>query len=293
MLSIGDFSRLGRVTVRTLRLYDELGLLKPERVDDANGYRYYSVSQLSRLNRILALKGMGFSLEQITHLLEENLPVDQLRGMFMMKQAEIEQEMQENKKRLEQVAARIRQIEHEGQLPNYEVIPKVVEQLTIASARQAVPTGGDMLYCRRSLFGLVYRWLKQAKIESPGPELALCHNTEYDEQEIDMEAAVVIDPRALKSGTSLTAADGDVTIRELPAVKIMASVVHQGGLSDTEQAMIALSSWIGANKLFIMGPCREIHLSGSELEYRDYKSVVIEIQYPVEKRRMGALGFYR
>jgi DNA-binding transcriptional MerR regulator len=292
MLSIGDFSRLGQVTVRTLRLYDELGLLKPARVDDANGYRYYSVDQLPRLNRILVLKGMGFSLEQITYLIEGDLPVDQLRGMFMMKQAEIEQEMQENEMRLKRVAARLRQIEQEGQLPHYEVMLKSVEPLKIVSARQVIPTGDDMLYYRRILFSLVHHCLKQTGVESPGHELAIYHNTEYVEREIDVEAAVMIDPCALKSSPSPLAVDG-VAVRELPAVENLASVIHHGGLSNCEQAMIALSSWIGENGWSIMGPCREIHLSGSELETGGHKPVIIELQFPVERRRVSGFGLYR
>ena len=69
MLKIGDFSHLSHVSVRMLRHYDELGLLKPVQVDRFTGYRYYSIEQLPRLNRILALKDLGFSLDQITQLL--------------------------------------------------------------------------------------------------------------------------------------------------------------------------------------------------------------------------------
>jgi DNA-binding transcriptional MerR regulator len=59
MLKIGDFSRLGQVTVKTLRHYGQLGLLKPAWIDRYTGYRYYSLEQLPRLNRILALKELG------------------------------------------------------------------------------------------------------------------------------------------------------------------------------------------------------------------------------------------
>lgn len=293
MLGIGDFSRLGQVTTRTLRLYDELGLLKPAHVDDATGYRYYSASQLSRLNRILVLKDMGFSLEQIMRLLEGDLPVDQLRGMFMMKQAEVERELKESKTRLGRVSMRLRQIEQEGQLSDYEVIRKSIEPLVVVSARQVVPTGDDISYYRRALFSLVYRWLKQAKTEPPGPEITIYHHAEYVEREIDVEAAVVIDSSVLESSPSLVAANGGVAIRELPAVEQMASVIHHGSFSDCEQAMLALSTWIGAHDLSVMGPCREIHLSGSELECQDYESMVIEVQLPVEKRRRGAMGAFR
>lgn len=280
MLRIGDFSRLGQVTIRTLRLYDELGLLKPIRVDDGTGYRYYSADQLPRLNRIVALKGMGFSLEQIARLLEDDLPVDQLRGIFARKQAEIEREMQETRTRLDLVAARLRQIEQEGRLPGYEVMCKSVEPQTIISARQVVPTRREMPYCRRALFGLVYQWVGQAQTEPPGQELAIYHNSEYVEEDIDVEVAVVIDPRALKSATPPVTG---VTIHELPAAQTVASVIQTGLSSGLQQAMITLSSWIESHDLTTIGPCREIHLSGSELEHENDESLVIEVQFPVEK----------
>ena len=80
MIRIGDFARLGQVSIVTLRHYDEIGLLKPVKVDNFTGYRYYSVGQLPRLNRILALKDLGFSLEQIEKVLNGGLTLDQLRS---------------------------------------------------------------------------------------------------------------------------------------------------------------------------------------------------------------------
>lgn len=85
MLKIGEFSRLAFVPVKTLRYYDDIGLLKPVHVDQWTGYRYYSVEQLPRLNRILALKGLGLSLEQIGQLLDDDLPAEQIRGMLRLK----------------------------------------------------------------------------------------------------------------------------------------------------------------------------------------------------------------
>jgi len=65
MLKIGDFARLGQVSVRMLRNYDELGLLTPAHIDQWTSYRSYTADQLARLNRIVALKGLGFSLEAV------------------------------------------------------------------------------------------------------------------------------------------------------------------------------------------------------------------------------------
>ncbi len=87
-IKIGNFARIGQVTVQTLRHYDDLGLLKPSEVDALSGYRYYTLEQLPRLHRILALKDLGFSLEQIARLLEEDLPPAELRGMLRLKQDE-------------------------------------------------------------------------------------------------------------------------------------------------------------------------------------------------------------
>ena len=71
-LKIGEFSRLMQVTVKTLRHYESLGLLIPAEVDDSSGYRYYTISQMQRLNSILALKNLGFSLEEIGSLYDDD-----------------------------------------------------------------------------------------------------------------------------------------------------------------------------------------------------------------------------
>src|SRR5512136_1668041 len=127
MIKIGDFSKLSFVSVRTLRYYEEMGLLKPVEVDRFTGYRYYSVDQLPRLNRILALKDLGFALEQIAQMLDEGVPPAQLRGMLRMKQAEIRQQVGEEQARLVRVEARLRQIEQEGKMPTFEVVVKKIE----------------------------------------------------------------------------------------------------------------------------------------------------------------------
>ena len=81
MLRIGEFSKLSRVTVKALRWYAEVGLLVPSHIDEETSYRYYSVDQLPRLNRILALKALGFSLEQIASILDSTGPDEFLRIM--------------------------------------------------------------------------------------------------------------------------------------------------------------------------------------------------------------------
>jgi DNA-binding transcriptional MerR regulator len=88
MFKIGEFSRLSRVSVRMLRHYDQLGLLTPSQTDPFTGYRYYSAQQLPRLNRIIALRDLGFSLEQIAGMLDEELSTTSFWG-WKLKRAEV------------------------------------------------------------------------------------------------------------------------------------------------------------------------------------------------------------
>ena len=78
---IGEFSRLGRVTVRTLRHYEKIGLLKPGIVDMWTGYRYYSPDQLQKLLSIVQLKQLGFSLAEITELYENDTHYPDIRAL--------------------------------------------------------------------------------------------------------------------------------------------------------------------------------------------------------------------
>ena len=93
MLTISEFARLGQVSPRMLRHYDETGLLTPAKVDAQTGYRFYDVAQLARLHRLVALRELGFGLEQIRPILEEELPAGELRGMLRMRKAQIEQNL--------------------------------------------------------------------------------------------------------------------------------------------------------------------------------------------------------
>jgi DNA-binding transcriptional MerR regulator len=81
MFSIGEFARLGGVSARTLRHYDEIDLLRPAAVDPCTGYRGYTAAQLGQLSRIIALKELGLSLPQVRRLLG-GVTLDELRGML-------------------------------------------------------------------------------------------------------------------------------------------------------------------------------------------------------------------
>src|SRR5262249_35088743 len=139
MFRIGEFSKLCRVPTSALRYYDELGLLCPAHIDKFTGYRYYTAEQLPRLNRILALKDLGLSLEQIKVMLDDHLSPDESRGMLRLRQVEIQQEIAEERERLARVAARLKQIEQEGNMPTQEIILKMVDEQYVIGIREVVP----------------------------------------------------------------------------------------------------------------------------------------------------------
>src|SRR5262245_44477817 len=138
MLKIGDFSKLVQVSVRMLRHYDRLGLLRPIRIDADTGYRYYGVHQMARLNRILALKDLGLSLAQIAAVLDQPLSAEQLRGMLRLQQADLRQRVEREQARLARVDARLRLIAQEGTMSHDGVIVKPVAAQTVAAAREAI-----------------------------------------------------------------------------------------------------------------------------------------------------------
>jgi DNA-binding transcriptional MerR regulator len=280
MFKIGEFSQIGQISIRMLRHYDKLGLLKPEHVDKFTGYRYYTIDQLPRLNRLLALKDLGFSLEQVKDLLNQDISVEQLEGMLMMKQAEIQQHIHEEQQRLNRVAARLRQIQHQD-IKHYDVVLKQPDQHFVASMRNIVPAIDDMQSYRCTMLDDIYTWLDTYGIASHAPEMMIYHHMgEFHDENIDMEVAVPIpDDAAAELGDR---AAESIFIRQLASKQAAASTIHQGHIIDLPQAIIALFSWINQNQYTSGDTIREIHLSGRELEIEDFENITFEIQIPAQ-----------
>ena len=268
-LKIGNFARIGQVTIQTLRHYDDLGLLKPSEVDALSGYRYYVLDQLPRLHRILALKDLGFSLDQIVHLLEDDLPPSELRGMLRLKQGELRRQVDEGLDRLERLEARLQLIEQEAQQPDYEVVVKPVEPLTVASVRGIIPSYWD----EGPLWGKLFQQLKKAGVKASEPYLSLYHS---GEPEIDVEACALL-PTERKNLPG-------VAMRELPAVESMASTIHRGSFSGLASAYATLLKWIDLNGYRVDGPDRAVYLRLPEAgQSRQDPNAITEMQVPVSK----------
>src|SRR5262245_33492126 len=140
MFRIGEFSRIARVSGRLLRYYDQIGLLKPVRVDTTTGYRYYSADQLVTLNRILALKDLGLPLEQVSRMLHDNVSTDEIRGMLIMQRAQAEESIAKANLRLRQIESRLEQIDKHGHMEAApDVVVKSVPARHALAARQMLP----------------------------------------------------------------------------------------------------------------------------------------------------------
>ena len=100
MLKIGDFSKLSRVSIRMLRHYDDIGLLKPAEIDEFTGYRYYREDQLFVIGRITALKDMGFGLADIVRVLEIYEDKEKLDEFFSARQKELTDQAKETEYKL-------------------------------------------------------------------------------------------------------------------------------------------------------------------------------------------------
>jgi len=271
MIRIGDFSKLSRVSIKTLRYYDEVNLLKPERVDDFTGYRYYSFEQVARLNRILALKDLGFSLEQILELIEEGISSEKMRGMLLLRQNEIKQRVDEETQRLQRVEARLRQIEKEDELSKYDVVIKKAAAIKIASVRGIVPLPSD----QGRLWQELGSYLGQQRIRPAGACFSLYHDEEYKERDWDIEVCEPVDVDFQPSGS--------IKLYSLPEVPHLACLIHHGGFTTIGQAYEALMKWIGENGYHMVGPAREIYLREAREGNQSDPDTVTEIQLPVAK----------
>jgi DNA-binding transcriptional MerR regulator/effector-binding domain-containing protein len=277
MFKIGEFSKLVKVPVATLRYYDQVGLLKPGEVDNFTGYRYYSFNQLPRLHRILALKGLGFSLEQIAEALDADLTVEQMRGMLRLRHAQISQELAEMQDQLLEVETRLEQIAREEKLSTHDVILKQVDPLLVASVRTILPHHGAV----GSLFSEVYEAIGARVGEALGPNpgmngqtIVLWYDTEFIERDVDGAAAFILRCPVPDSGR--------MKVHLLPAATV-AATVHHGSYNTIGDAHEAVLKWIETNGYRIVGPDREINLYNKPPIRRDDPSYITEIQYPVER----------
>jgi predicted transcriptional regulator YdeE/DNA-binding transcriptional MerR regulator len=281
MIKIGDFSKLAHVSIKTLHHYDEIGLIKPAHVDRYTGYRYYVLEQLSSINRILALKDLGLSLEQIAQLLDENLSTAEMRGMLRMKQIELANKLQEEQSRLARVEIRLRQLEQEGSPPAIDIAIKEIPAQTVLTARAVAANDEALIPARQSLKQLLQEHLTRARISPIGPWFTVIDDLPYDESNLEVELAIEINPKAgLRSGDW---GISPVQLKAFEAVPNMASIIYSGDYASIIRAYTNLYAWTQRHGYTIAGSCREIYLpdSGFNTMPEPFETAFTEVQCPV------------
>ncbi len=276
MFRIGEFSRIAQVSGRLLRFYDEIGLLRPDFTDAQTGYRYYSAQQLPRLNRILVLKELGLSLEQIAQFLERDASIDEIRGMLTLRKAQIEQALQEESTRLRMVESRLQQLDVHGQIQEPDVVLKAVAAQQFLSIREVLPDMGAVQGRVRRIATLVPTAVGGQSLDHIA---VIIHNPVYEPDAFDIEIGYLLAGKALKPVR--LSEDRILTVRELPFVETMATLVHVGQVTDTHQSYHQLANWLEHNQWEVVGTGREIMMQLPQ--YGPEDEAVVEIQFPVRK----------
>jgi DNA-binding transcriptional MerR regulator len=267
MFKIGEFSHIGRVSTRLLRYYDKLGLLAPGFVDPQTGYRYYTADQLPRLNRILALKELGFSLEEVESMIDTDVPADQLRGLLALKASELAREIETHELRMRFIGSRIDQID-DGE-DHVDFMTKHVDAQPFLSIRSRFDALPDAI----AFSGQMLKSAAELADELPTPALLAVWLDEWAETDIDIELGLlggVID-------TELEVEPGQfLTPNILPAVDVLSTV--RVGLPDLAHGLYAAAGrWIETNNTKLSGPIREVIMQrpGPGIE------AVVEVQFPI------------
>jgi predicted transcriptional regulator YdeE/DNA-binding transcriptional MerR regulator len=281
MIKIGDFAKLANVTIKALRHYAALDLLRPVWTDRYSGYRYYTLEQLPRLNRILALKEMGFSLDQVRTLLDGELTAEQLRQMFNHKQAELEQHVQAEQDRLRRVAARLETIEQEGRLPAYEVTLKAAPALAVASLRSGVAAQTDLSARSLSMRAQIRAWLERQRLP-PSHQWLVRYHAAPAGSAMELEVAAVLEdpPRRLRA----PAAGRPIGLEVLPAVESLACILQRTGERPLPEAYTALYAWLERNRYHTTGPAREVMLDDPAQPESPWRFT--EVQLPVQSNQV-------
>ncbi|GAA0537391.1 MerR family transcriptional regulator [Paractinoplanes ferrugineus] len=278
MFSIGDFAGLGRVSVRMLRHYDAIGLLPPAHVDQHNGYRSYTAAQLRTLNRIVALKDLGFTLHQVRALLEDKVDTGEMRGMLRLRRAELAAQVDRDNLRLAQVDARLRMIEIEGHMDTGDVIIKSIPPLRIAELSAVAKSYDDPSSITENLTPLYPRLMElmeRAGVPMTGSPIAYYRPapTGPEDETITVHAAFPI-------GDVEVGPDPGFDVVVLPEIEQAATALHEGSMSEAFRTGQKIANWIDDNGFRTVPPgyAREIYL---DCPPDDFTKWLTEMQVPV------------
>ena len=274
MFRIGDFSRIARVSARLLRFYDEIGLFAPAHADSRSGYRFYTVAQLPQLNRILVLKDLGLSLDQIGDIVRAQIGAAELRSMLLLRRNDVERTLAIEAQRLRHIETRIAQIDAEGELSTEDVIVRAEPARQLLSMRRTLASFEEAL----AMIGTLRQRVRPLLPRRHACQLiVVAHSAQFEQEELDLEIGFALD-----GATALPPlADSGLAIRPLQAVERMAVCVRVGPPQEAHLVTARIGQFIEQNGDALAGPSREAFLQ-LPAQDRMHESVV-EMQFPLGK----------
>ena len=269
-LKIGEFSKLNFVTVKTLRHYEQIGLLSPNQVDEWTVYRYYDVSQMQQMSRILYFKKLGFSLEEIREIFDEHGGEPPLE-MIRTKTEECRSEMAELRQRIIRLGELGNKLKTRQKME--KVIIKPLPAIVVASHRRVISTYDELFDLCPNIIGPEMARLG-CECPKPGYCYTIDHNKEYREHNIDIEYCEQVLEK--KQDSAL------IQFKEIAAVPTAACANHYGSYSALPEAFAKLYAYIEQHGYKITRSPRFNYIDGiwnkeSEEEW------LTEIQLPITR----------
>ncbi len=273
MFNIGEFASIGRVSVRMLRHYDEIGLLPPARVDPHSGYRSYEGKQFATLGRILAFKDLGFRLDEVARIVHGTVEDDTLHEMLASRRTELARQIDLDAARLHRLDARLRHLEGEPFMSTITTDLKPLPAQHVALISAVAPGFGpeNISPVIGPLFGQLANDLTTAGIQ-PGPQSLAMYEAiaSGDGEGARVYAAFPVD-------TETVAGEG-FSIAEIPGTNLAATTAHYGSMATIGESWEALHAWIEENGYEMAGVCRELYIVS---EPEPQENWVTELQQPV------------
>lgn len=268
MFSIGTFSKINKITTKTLRHYDEIGLLKPDFVDQFTGYRYYTSDQLPRLHKIMTLKQMGLALNDIKEALKTP---EALEVFLRLKEQDILNQISEEKSKLMQIRSYFNLMKG-AEFSMYSTAIKPLPEVIVASMRQVVPsyeTFFDLLP------NVMAKEMQRTGCVCAVPEYCfnIYHDGEYKDHDIDVEICEAI--TQMKENTEI------LKFKVIPEVPLAACVLHKGPYETLMGAYSYIFKWLEENQYEVVDLPRESFIDGiwNKESSEDW---LTEIQVPVK-----------
>jgi DNA-binding transcriptional MerR regulator len=275
-LKVGEFSRLCQAPVKTLRYYDEIGLFTPAEIDRFTGYRYYTLEQLPHIHRIMALKELGLSLDQIALLVNENLSLDEIRAMLLRQQQEVQQRIDEEMERLALVRFHLRQIENEAKLPNLQIVIRALQPFPALTLRGVFPGQRDIDQTGLAIMQAYAR----GDLKTVAVPLGIAYVEEFRREDLDYEFVLPVEDTRVKA-VSL-GENGTLTLREVAALPTAATYVHQGDYDGLTDASVALQRWAVANGYRLGREMRMVYFRGP-MHRVPPAEYLTELQHQIDK----------